>query len=78
MDTDPRYPVSLATAGTVVVRVLIANPVIANALGTLLSNLLGVGDPDTRTPARSWPAVRSEPPFPTRPTFWDDDWNDAD
>jgi hypothetical protein len=59
MDTDPRYPVALATGGTAVVKVFITNPAVVKALGVLLTELLDIQD----EPRRS---ITSHPPY--RPT----------
>jgi hypothetical protein len=86
MDTDPRYPVALATGGTAVVKVLITNPAIVNALGVLLADLLDV--PENRPPARPTPyrgsslhgGYGSTDPWPRSQLgarLWDrDDWDD--
>lgn len=89
MDTDPRYPVTLASGGTALARVLVANPAIAHAIATVIAAVLGVpGDPPHQRSAPSaWPGVRSWP-SPLRPYSgsigddaqprWDDDWDDRD
>lgn len=53
IDTDPAYPVALATGSTAAVGVLAASPAIAAAVGVLVGQLLGIND---RHRSRSRPA----------------------
>jgi hypothetical protein len=79
MDTDPRYPITLVAAGTAVVTVLVANPAIAKALGTLIADLLGVPEQPDRSYERpslghGWSTGPSWPHRPASPASrWDDD-----
>jgi hypothetical protein len=90
MDSDPRYPVALATGGTAVVKVFITNPAVVKALGVLLTELLDVQDEPrrsitSRSPYRSSGHGSSgygSPGWSSRElgsTLWDrDDWDDEE
>lgn len=81
MDDDPRYPVALVTGGAAAVRVLIANPMVANAIGVLLSDLLGVSDRSRPTRPGSERGWRDDEPWQPRPVsrpLWSTDWDDLD
>jgi len=77
MDTDPRYPVALASGGAAAVKVFVANPAVAKALSGLIVDLLGV--PDTSPRPISSPAWRPTPAWPPRPStaLWDrEEWDE--
>lgn len=82
IDTDPSYPVALASGSTAVIGVLAASPALAAALGVLVGELVGAGErrstPFTRPrPATSWGGRRSswddDGPRPWDRTDWDDE-----
>jgi hypothetical protein len=78
LDTDPSYPVALATGSTAVIGVLAASPAIAAAIGVLVGELVGASE------RRSTPFTRprsSSSWSPRRPS-WDDEgqrlWDNND
>ena len=78
IDTDPSYPVALATGSTAAVGVLAASPAIAAAVGVLVTQLLGVNDrhhtrsrPTSTWGRRSWEEDRESA------RLWDrNDWDE--
>jgi hypothetical protein len=69
LDTDPSYPVALATGSTAVIGVLAASPAIAAAIGVLVGELVGASE------RRNSPFIRprSSNSWSPRRSSWEDE-----